>query len=71
MEHESAKAIAESLECAIEHLTLSLQQAQQSLPPSEFAAFKKSVGLVIGRVSHELLDPIYAVHPDLAPPGVL
>jgi hypothetical protein len=41
------------------------------LPSSEFGAFQQSVGLAIGRLSHELLDPIYAEHPDLAPPGVL
>jgi hypothetical protein len=71
MERASAKVIAEALEGAITQLTRSLWHAQQSLPPSELVAFKRSVGLAIGRVSHELLDPIYAEYPDLAPPGVL
>ena len=71
MERVTAKAVAQSLEAAIARLTESLSHAKLGLAPSEFAAFQKSVGLAIGRFSHELLDPIYAEHPDLAPPGVL
>ena len=71
MERDAARAVTESLEAAIARLTESLSRAKLSLPPGEFAVFQKSIGLAIGRLSHELLDPIYAEHPDLAPPGVL
>lgn len=71
MDRAVAKAITEQLEGAIARLSQSLAVAQQALPPGEFTAFQKSVGLAIGRLSHELLDPIYAEYPDLAPPGVL
>jgi len=71
VERVTAKAVSESLEAAIARLTESLSHAKVGLSPSEFAAFQRSVGLTIGRLSHELLDPIYAEHPDLAPPDVL
>lgn len=71
MKRTDAEAIAESLEGAIACLTKSLHRAGQSLPPAEFEEFQRAIGLTIGRLAHELLDPIYAEHPDLAPPGVL
>jgi hypothetical protein len=71
VERAAAEAITELLEGAIARLSESLLHAQRALPSSEFGAFQQSVGLAIGRLSHELLDPIYAEHPDLAPPGVL
>ncbi len=71
MERESASAVASSLEDAIAHLTRSLAPAKQGLSPTDFDRFQMAIGLAIGRLSHELLDPIYAQYPDLAPPGVL
>ena len=71
MEQAAAREVAEHIEGAIARLSASLSLANQHMPPNEFAAFQKSVGLAIGKLSHEVLDPIYAKHPDLAPPGVL
>jgi hypothetical protein len=67
----TAAAISRSLEHAIARLTETLAVAERQLPAGEFAEFKGHVGLAIGRISHDLLDPIYPAYPDLAPPGVL
>jgi hypothetical protein len=71
VERTAAKQIAEHLESAIAHMSSSLATASQHMSAQEFAAFQKTVGISIGKLSHEGLDPIYAQHPDLAPPGVL
>ncbi len=71
MEREAAAAVAATLEDAIAQLTQSLSHAKRGLSQVEFDAFQRTIGLAIGRLSHELLDPIYAEYPDLAPPGVL
>jgi hypothetical protein len=71
MERGVAIHIAEHLECAIGHLSSSLSAASKHMSPHEFAAFQRTIGLSIGKLSHEVLDPIYAEYSDLAPPGVL
>jgi hypothetical protein len=71
VERIAAQAIAASLEAAIARLSESLVHAENGLPPHEFALFQKQIGLAIGHLSQDLLDPIYAEYPDVAPPGVL
>ena len=71
MNRNDATAIAAHLEGAISQLSLALREAQARLDPASFEIFKHSVGLQIGKLSVEVLDPIYTEHPDLAPPGVL
>ena len=71
MNRDDAKVIAAHLEAAISQLSLALQEANVRLPSAALEQFRRSVGLHIGNLSFELLDPIYAEHPDLAPPGVL
>lgn len=64
----SAKA---SLEMAIGKLSEALVVAERSLTAEEYASIKRHLGLSIGRLSHDVLDPIYAQFPDLAPRGML
>jgi hypothetical protein len=71
MNRNDAAAIAAHLEGAILQLSLALREAQARLDPVPFENFKRSIGSQIGKLSFEALDPIYAEHPDLAPPGVL
>jgi hypothetical protein len=71
MDRPTAQALSALVEAAIAKLSESVVVAEQSLTANEYASFKREVGLSIGRLSHDLLDPIYAQFPDLAPPGVL
>jgi hypothetical protein len=71
MNRNDAAAIAAHLETAISHLSLALGEAHARLDPVSLENLKHSIGSQIGRLSFEVLDPIYAEHPDLAPPGVL
>ena len=71
MNKTDAAAIATHLENAISQLSLALREAQERLDPAAHENFKRLIGSQIGKLSFEGLDPIYAEHPDLAPPGVL
>ncbi len=71
MNRDDAKVIATHLEAAIAQLSFALREAQARLSEAELEQFKRAVGLQIGNLSCEVLDAIYAEHPDLAPPGVL
>ncbi len=71
MNKTDATAIATHLENAISQLSLALREAQERLDPAALENFKRLIGSQIGKLSFEGLDPIYAEHPDLAPPGVL
>ncbi|MBB6240807.1 hypothetical protein [Rhodanobacter sp. MP1X3] len=70
MREEDASEIAKPLELAICQLSISLAAAQSVLGASEFAQFKRVVGIAIGNISYELLGPIYVQHPGLAPSGL-
>lgn len=70
MNKHDATAIAAPLEAAISQLSLALKEAEARLDASTFEAFRRAIGLQIGKLSCELLDPIYAEHPDVAPPGL-
>jgi hypothetical protein len=71
MHRDHAQAIAAPLEAAIAQLSIALREAESRLDPSALEQFKRAIGLQIGTLSCELLDPIYSEHPDLAPPGLL
>jgi hypothetical protein len=71
MNRHDAKVIAATLDAAISQLSLALHEVEARLDVSTLEHFKRSIGLQIGSLSFELLDPIYAEHPDLAPPGGL
>lgn len=70
MTRHDAAAIAVPLEAAISQLSLALKEAKARIDPQAFEQFKHAIGLHIGKLSFELLDPIYSEHPELAPPGV-
>ena len=71
MDKATAKQVAALLEEAIGKLSQALDIAQRSVPPPEYETLRRGAGLAIGRISHELLDPIYEQFPELAPPSVL
>lgn len=71
MEKEIAQQISELLEQSIKNLTKSLILVQGTMTDMEYKNFKRHIGLSIGKISYDLLCPIYKQYPDLAPPGVL
>ena len=71
MDKPTAHAISTLVESSIGKLSESLLVAENSLNAEEYAWFRREVGIAIGRLSHDVLDPIYAQFPDLAPPGIL
>ena len=71
MDKPTAQAISTLVESSIAKLSESLLVAEKSLTAEEYAPFRREVGVAIGRLSHNVLDPIDAQFPDLAPPGVL
>jgi len=71
MDKATARQVSALLEQAIGKLSEAVDIAQRSLSPAEYETLRRGAGLAIGRISHELLDPIYEQFPDLAPPGVL
>ena len=50
-------------------LNLVLAEVQQNCSDAEFQAFRRAVGLSMGKVDLELLDPLYKAHPELEPEG--
>ena len=38
------------------------------LPPAEFGTYGRAVGTILADIIMEVLDPLYAEHPDLKPP---
>ena len=71
MDKPTAQILAASLEMAIAKLSETLVVAERSLTAEEYASIKRHLGLNIGRLSNDVLDPIYVQFPDLAPRGVL
>lgn len=71
MDRASAERISVLLESAIRELVESIEIAQQTLTDTEYESFKRGAGMSIAEISYESLEPIYAIYPDLAPPGVL
>ena len=71
IDRSSAERISALLESAIRELHESIEIAQRTLTDSDYEAFKRGAGMAIAKISYECLDPIYAIFPDLAPPGVL
>ena len=67
MDREDAQKISRTLEENIKNLGKSLKPAEGAMTDGEYEVFKRQVGLAIGKISYELLDPIYLQYPDLAP----
>lgn len=54
----------------VETLSKCLIEVQSSSTPEEFEQLRRVIGLTIGRLDTELLEPIYRLHPELEPPGL-
>ena len=70
MEKEKAQMISELLEKSIQNLSSSLMLVESDMSDVEYEDFKRHIGLTIGKISYDLLTPIYKQYPDIAPPGI-
>ncbi|MBU1354377.1 MAG: hypothetical protein KKB95_21145 [Gammaproteobacteria bacterium] len=70
MNPHDAAAIAAPLEAAIAQLSKALLEAEARLDKRALESFKRLIGIHVGKLSHELLDPIYAEHPSVIPEGL-
>jgi hypothetical protein len=48
-------------------LDASLTHVQKVAPAEDFVAYRRAVGKVMGEILLEVLNPLYALHPDLKP----
>jgi len=46
----------------------SVRFVMESCSPSEFEAYRKAVGQIMGTMLLDVMNPIYREHPDLKPP---
>ena len=51
-----------------EKLDESVRRMRGQLPPAEFGTYGRAVGTILADIIMEVLDPLYAEHPDLKPP---
>ena len=51
-----------------EKLDRSVVRMRAQLPPAEFGTYGRAVGTILAEIIMEVLDPLYAEHPDLKPP---
>jgi hypothetical protein len=51
------------------NLDQSLHLVEDS-PPDEQRRYKRAVGRILGEILCEVLNPLYAQHPSLKPPGL-
>ena len=65
MKKDTAIRVQQSGRAAIAILTALLNQVASDCSDEEFNAIKRGVGLTIGRIQMELLEPLYLQHPDV------
>jgi hypothetical protein len=70
MNKATAVRVSALFEAAIGKLSEAVEAAERSAPPDEYESLRRGAGLAIGRISHEMLAPIYEQFPDLTPPGL-
>lgn len=51
-------------------LDRSILTVQKKCPPEEFKAYRLAVAKVLGEMLLEVMNPLYAEHPDLKPTGL-
>jgi hypothetical protein len=43
---------------------------QEKCPPEEFKTYRLAVGKIMGEMLLEVMNPLYAQHPSIKPPGL-
>ena len=65
----AAKQISESILSINDQLDDSIRKIQNDASQDELKAYKRGVGYVLYEIFEKILNPLYARHPDLKPPG--
>jgi len=68
MKQEVAREISALMLDTTERLDRSVTKMRTQLPPAEFGTYGRAVGTILADIIMEVLDPLYAEHPDLKPP---
>ena len=68
MNQDVAREISTLMLETTERLDRSVRRMQAQLPAAEFGTYGRSVGTILANIIMEVLDPLYAEHPDLKPP---
>jgi hypothetical protein len=51
-------------------LDRSIIAVQKTWPPEEFRTYRVAVGKIMGEMLLEVMNPLYAQHPSIKPPGL-
>jgi hypothetical protein len=68
MKQDVAREISALMLETTEKLDQSVRRMRAQLPPAEFGTYGRAVGTILADIIMEVLDPLYAEHPDLKPP---
>jgi hypothetical protein len=68
MNQDVAREISALMLETTEKLDRSVRRMQAQLPAAEFGTYGRAVGTILADIIMEVLDPLYAEHPDLKPP---
>lgn len=68
MKRDVAREISTLMLETTEKLDRSVVRMRAQLPPAEFGTYGRAVGTILAEIIMEVLDPLYAEHPDLKPP---
>jgi hypothetical protein len=68
MKQDVAREISALMLETTEKLDQSVRRMRTQLPASEFGTYGRAVGTILADIIMEVLDPLYAEHPDLKPP---
>jgi hypothetical protein len=68
MKQDVAREISALMLETTEKLDRSVDKMRAELPPAEFGTYGRAVGTILADIILDVLDPLYAEHPDLKPP---
>jgi len=65
---DTAKRVSDLLLQITEQLNESTRMVQDTCPEAEFLRYRRAVGAIMAEIL-EVINPLYSMHPSLAPPG--
>jgi hypothetical protein len=71
MERKTAETVIELMLRHGQELDESVRSLQGVVDAREFERYRKAVGRIMGEMLLEVMNPVFAEHPDLKPPQLL
>jgi DNA-binding transcriptional LysR family regulator len=68
MDKATAQRVRDVAQHALGQLDSSIHAVQASCSQQEFETFRTVVGKIMGAIVIDVLQPLYAEHPDITPP---